>query len=232
MGANKPIRENRHGLFYYVALTGRAGTDWVSAYRSHQAMDLTRLSEASVQLMRRGRLDEAESKLRRVAEHRQAVADGSPVHGAVLDRFYLGAQAYLVYSRGDLETADVLITRSSSAIERSIQLCPFLFPFAHQCVELRLQRARIARNRQRWNEMSDHADACQGMAEGTAPLCFLADGSRLDYDEMARLYRNDCGVDPEDPALQGMLDPDHRRRVLYETLRFIYAFNETVIRYP
>lgn len=232
MGIDKPIRDNRHGLFHFVALTGATGAAWVSAYRGHEVMELTRISEQSVHLMRRGELETAAAELRRVAARRPAIADASSTYATVLDRFYFGALAYLSYCQGDLDSADRTLVQASAAIEHSIQLCRGLFPFAHQRVELRLQRARISRNRLRWDEMSDHVQACEAMVDGTAPLCLMADGSPLDYREMARLYRDECQVDPRHPVFSGMLDLAHRQRTLCGTLRFIYAHNETVIRYP
>ena len=69
-------------------------------------------------------------------------------------------------------------------------------------------------------------------AETRAPLCLLRDGKPFGYRELERCYVDDCGVDPELPALGSMLDAALRRSTLCDTLRFIYSSNETVIQYP
>src|SRR5204862_1758692 len=136
---------------HHVTLAGE-GRLWVEAFRSTELMRLTRLSEQAVTLLRRRRIDEARELFAEVAR-RLALGPGAPEAGReVFDRFYYGARAYYFYCLGDYTAADEDLERAHAAVAASVGLFLPLLPLAQHASELRLQRARIARNRNLWSQ--------------------------------------------------------------------------------
>ncbi|MEM8933511.1 MAG: hypothetical protein AAGE94_20135 [Acidobacteriota bacterium] len=227
-----PAQIERFGLLHFVALTGAPGKAWVDAFLDHEAAEAMRACESAVRLVRRHRRRAAEDLLVGVEARRAVIADDSPTYAAVLDRFYLAAVAYLDFLDHRWQVADRGIRLASAAIERSLQLCPLLFPYADHCLELRVQRARIARNRLDWSDVSDHLAECFAIAESRAPLCRWADGSPFAYADMTRYWFDECGVSPDAPGLAIMVDPDLRRRTLVDTLHAFFAPIDMVVPNP
>jgi len=225
-------QDPRPGLFHHVALTGE-GRLWVEAFRSTELMSLTRLSEQAVTLLRRRRIDEAHELFAEIARRLTSRPEAPQAGREVFDRFYYGARAYYFYCLGDYTAADEDLERAHDAVAASVGKFLPLLPLAQHASELRLQRARIARNRNLWSQTGDHVAIVRAMIEDRSPLCTTADGMPVFFSTLSEYYRALPHLREQDwEALSGMLDSARRRESFELTIRWLYALPGMAILYP
>ena len=238
LGGEPPVfktdaeQDPRPGLFHHVALNGE-GRLWVEAFRSTELMGLTRLSEQAVTLLRRRRIDEAHELFAEIARRLASGPEAPPAGREVFDRFYYGARAYYFYCLGDYMAADEDLERAHAAVAASVGKFLPLLPLAQHASELRLQRARIARNRNLWSQMGDHVAAVRAMIEDRSPLCTMADSTPVFFSTLSEYYGTLPHLREQDwESLSGMLDSARRRESFEITIRWLYALPGMAILYP
>jgi hypothetical protein len=226
-------QDSRPGLFHFINLTGERGRIWVEEFRSTELMALTRSSEMAVTLLRRRRIEEAAGLFSDIDRRLPAVRESPRAGHQVFERFYYGARAYHFYLLEDYSAADADLERAERAVAAAVAAFRPLLPLTQHIAELRLQRARIARNRNRWGEMAAHAGAVRAMAGDRLPLCAPPDGEPIFFATLAAFYGAIPTLTQQDrESLSGLLD-DGRRRESFETnIRWLYALPGTVILYP
>ena len=120
-----------------------------------------------------------------------------------------------------------------AALAEAIGAQGCLLPLAFHAHEYPLHRARIARSRQRWQEMRDHVSDVRGMMEGTRPFCTLPDGTPVLLADLQRFYRSLAPLsEAEQRACEGVLDDGVRLRGFERFAGELYLLPGFVIPYP
>ena len=132
----------------------------------------------------------------------------------VLERWYWNALAYRQYIDEDYEGAERSLASADEAVRRGVERAPFLIMLANHCYDFNLQRARIARNRRRWEAMWRHIAIARAMVEDRVALCELSDGSQIFFSpEVDTFFRSiSLDTDEDRSALAELVDPERRRR--------------------
>lgn len=225
--------EQGPGLFHFISLTGEPGRQWIADFKATELLQLTKWSEQAVALLRRRQSEAALDLFSRIERGLPAVNGVPPAGRQLFDRFYYGARAYLSYCREDWEGAHGDLQRAHDAVAASVSRVGFLLPLAQHAAELRLQRARISRNQNRWEEMRQHVQAVRGMMEDRAPLCELADGTPVFFSTLAEFYNAIPSLlDAERESLRNMLEPRQRLANFEMYVRWLYALPGFTILYP
>lgn len=226
-------QDSRPGLFHLINLTGEPGRIWVEGFRSTELMKLTKSGERAVTLLRRRRIEEA-AELFVDIDRRLLAGYESPCAGRqVFERFYYGARAYYFYLLEDYSAADEDLQRAEEAVAAAVAMFRPLLPLAQHTAELRLQRARVARNRNRWDQMTAHVGAVRAMAEDRLPLCTLPTGEPVFFSTLAAYFDAIPTLTAADRELLGsILDAGRRRENAETDIRWLYTLPGTVILYP
>ncbi|HEX2080631.1 MAG TPA: hypothetical protein VHG08_23205 [Longimicrobium sp.] len=215
----------------FVALSGREGEQWSEAFG--HVRPLVRLCAQSVVDLRRGGAPEKSLDMLRCAREGLDTLDAgtdAAVRPAA-DRFYYGALGYYFYTRRALEEADDSMSRAHHAIVQAVGRHRWLVPMAYDCYELRMHRARIARDRFRWSEMREHAEESAGMRAGRSPLCLLSDGTPIALADVRRFYESLPLTDDDREALWWIVDEDQGSREAARFVRSMFRLSGFVIQY-
>jgi hypothetical protein len=223
--------EGRFSLFHFVSRSCSQGLEWVRDCPWTDYGELAqRIDQSMVSL--RGRQLSAGFTLLEQVDGRLALLRGiSAVLCRMLERSYHGTVAYYHYCVDNFDAAEDALLRAQDAVVASIDLQPLLVPFAAHCTDLRLQRARIARNRERWYEMRQHVETARAMMEDQTPFCVLMDGTPIKLSTIKRFYQNISLSDEERGALSYILDDEVRLERFEYSAERIYALPGIAIPY-
>jgi hypothetical protein len=152
----------------------------------------------------------------------------------IIARHVLSAAALYAYVRGEYEEADRLMTRSERAMLAALLHDRHLLVlFAFDCWDIRLQRARIARERRAWTRMRAHLARAAAMRTGAVPLCTLADGTRLWLADVRRFCRSVSCSEPEEREMLRIVADELESRLRAEAgARHVLRFPGFVTPYP
>lgn len=216
---------------HFIRRQGGAAEAWVREYERHQ--ELHALQFRALLSMRRRRLEEGRRQLAEYENRLDQAAETGTSLRFVLERYLHSVLGFYHYCRKDWEAAERAMNAARHAAVRAIETDAFLITQANSCYEFCLQKARIARNAERWETMFRHIDAARAMASGDAPLCVLADGTEICYETLVRFYRSLGELDPRERIIVDRLTTAESRLHLLEGLiRRILAFPELAIQYP
>lgn len=216
---------------HFVARSGGEGRDWARTYRD--VMPLDELSVRSLGLLRRRRFDEGYALLAELDQGIRSAGALEPAVRAVLERWYYGVLGFYFYSVERFDEAEAAMVRAHHAVAAAIGARRFLLPLANHCQEFRLHRARIARNRARWDEMRSHVDDARAMMAGGVPFCVLDDGTAVRIAEICAFYAGIRALtEAERESVAGLLDDEVRRRDFERFVSGMYRIPGLVIPYP
>ncbi|MBV9110680.1 MAG: hypothetical protein JO306_14815 [Gemmatimonadetes bacterium] len=222
---------DRYDWLHFVRRSGPEGTRWAEGYL--ESKPLEELSTRALHHLRARRFEEGRAPLDELGA---ALAGGSardPSVHAVLERWYYGVLGYWFYAQEEFDQADAAMARAHDAVTAALGLRRFLLPLANHCHEFRLHRARIARNRHRWDEMRAHVNDVREMVEGRLPYTVLADGTPVWIADICAFYASLPGAEPAEIAPVSRLLDDASRLADFEAfVRAMYGVPGFVIPYP
>ena len=216
----------------FVALCGAEGRSWAEDYR--RGMPAMQLCQDAVAAAQRRRSEEARTLLERAWEDLRTLRGFlDPSVCSVVERWYYGARGFYLYAREAFDEADCTMARAQGTVAEAIERKRWLVPLALDCYELELHRARIARERQHWARMREHAEKAWRMRDGRLPFCSLRDGTSLGLAELQRFYRSVPEAPPEDQAAVEPIMDDHQSRLNAERATwYVFRLPGFVIQYP
>lgn len=190
----------------YVALSGDEGERWVEDFEAFRP--LVQVCRECVKELRatfdHRRSGERLQGVRAALDALQGTADPSLL--SATERWYYGALGFHFYSQRAFDEADDSMRRAHTAVIRTVDRSRCLTGLAYDCFELELHRARIARDRFRWDEMRERAATSAAMRDGTRPLCVLSDGTPIAIADVRRFYRTLPLTDEDREALGRIMD--------------------------
>lgn len=186
--------DNEFFFLRYVELSGREGERWVQEFDT--VVPHVQLCRDSVKGLRRGLTQEqAADLLRRAREGLDSLASTvEPSVRLAAERWYYGALGFYFYSLRAFDEADDSMGRAHAAVTEAVDQRRWLMGLAYDCFEFELHRARIARDRFRWNEMREHAEASAAMRAGRRPFCVLRDGTGVALADLRQFYSGIPGL--------------------------------------
>lgn len=215
----------------HLAASGEAGRRWLETYAPARAVEA--LTSRALHRLRRRETAAGRALLDDAARELETLEDRVPASvRAIADRWFQGSEAYYFYGVGELDRADAGMRAAHDAVARAVGLEPLLVPFAHHCHEFNLHRARIARNRRRWDTMWAQIELARERIEGRRPLCVLEDGGTVTMRELKDFYAALELAPEEREALRPFADDRLRRRIFERFVRGIYTLPDVVIPYP
>src|SRR4029077_20499381 len=182
-------RRRRHEWAHFVARSDPQGRSWVEEYWRPERLQLLRETDRALRQLRRREIPAGKALLDDVADRLGRLAEAPASVVLVVQRFYWTARAYYDYCTGDFAGAMQGLDRAHQAVASAIEMSPFLLPLAYHCHEFRLQRARVARNRDRLSEMAGHLREVRAMLEDRTPLCTLSGGRPVYLSTVTAFYR-------------------------------------------
>lgn len=224
-------QRDSYDWLHFVRRSGGEGRRWAEAYR--RSLPLEELSDRSLLLLRGRRYDEGYALLEQLGEALPAPGEVEPSIRSVLERWYYGVLGYYFYCLEHFDQAEAAMVRAHEAVTAAIGERRFLLPLANHCHEFRLHRARIARNRRRWDEMRVHVDEVRGMMEGRLPFCVLGDGTPVRMAAILDFYAAiPDATEAERASLESLLDDAARLRSFGRFVRAMLQVPGFVIPYP
>jgi len=169
---------------YWVELvmaSGDAGRAWVELYGRDDIAKITQATGRAIILARERRFKDANALLDTAGAAIEELTCDRPSIVHVLRRLHHGISAYQFYCVEDFDRATDGLHRADTAIREAVSLDRFLLPLTHDCPELQLHHARIARNTGRFQAMCARVAVVREMVSGRRPLCALTDGTEVDY---------------------------------------------------
>lgn len=225
-----PKAPSRHDWIELVAVFSRSGERWADRLLRSGGGELLAVADRALRHFFAGRSEEGWSLLVETEPRWIELGRQAPDLGHAVLRWRWSVVAYGHYQNGDLERADEALLCSHREIVFAIEASPCLLPLAHQCHELRIQRARVARAGKRWLEVSRHLRFVRAMLENVEPLCSLEDGTEISYRTLQRRYRTlRRGTEPPEP-LASLLDPSRRIRLLTPEATAVYALPGWIVQ--
>ncbi len=220
----------RYRWFDMVQMSGAEGRRWVAEYARVQPLVNQLL--APLDLLRKGNLQTGEEMLERAADALEATRVEHASLAALLDRWYLGVAGYAHYVREEYDQADACMRRAMERLADAVAEHPFLVPMADDAFELVLHRARIARNRRRWDEMWEHLDTGAALREDRRPYAVRPDGEAVTLSTL-REWFGALPVPPEaQPLVPHLQNADELRRNTQGSLRGILRLSGFAIQHP
>lgn len=218
---------------HFIARSGEPGERLVQDFDTYHGDDLTHQVDRALALLRGRRLDEGRALLHRSAESIDALRGSAPMSVIyVLERWLHSALAYQRYLEEDFDGAEYSFELAVEAIRSAVEELPCLVMMANHCYDFRAQRARIARNRFRWESMADHIEAGRAMLDNRLPLCILNNGKEIFIEAVDAFHRAIEPRDEEERAtLEELVDPERRRRSFERSVKDNYALPCLVIPY-
>lgn len=202
-----------------ISLTGEEARAWLDEYARPEHVEICAGIEDGLSLTRTRRTAEAGSVLRTAGDRLAALRASRPSIVHILKRWYHAATAYYLFSVNDLDAAGRDLDAADRAVGEAVSLDRFLISFAHHCPEFHLHHARVARNRRNFSEMQRLVDLVRAQAANQAPLCELADGTKVDYAAIARYYAALPLQGDRARAAVSVFSQDAERRALFD--RFV-----------
>jgi hypothetical protein len=225
-------RATQPNWFRFIALSGEEGDKWVQEYRQPECRRLTGEISQALELLRKRQIEAGGDLLLKVVDPLRNLTHSHETIGLVLERIYNPVLAYYYYCIEDLDAAEEALEVAGGALQRAILLRPFLVPLADSFIDFTFQRARIARNRQRWVETRNYLSKVDGMIQGKLPFCRLSDGTEIDLAVLRHFYSL-LPLAEEDRLLANyVFDDNILRSVLEKTEAEIYCQIGLLIPYP
>jgi hypothetical protein len=219
------------GWLHFVARSGDEGRGWVERYGPARALE--ELATGALGLLRRKRYDDGYALLERLDEKMRAAPWAEPSMRSVVERWYYGVLGYYFYCLDQFDPAEQAMMQAHEAVTAAVGSRRFLLPLANHCHEFRLHRARIARNRARWDEMRMHVDYVREMIVGGVPFCVLDDGTPVGISAIRAFYDAIPSLtDAERGSLKRLLDDTARLRAFEHFVSAMYRLPGFVIPYP
>ncbi len=191
--------------YHFVPGASAEGSRWYRQFCDSGAEDISYRLDVVVDLLRKARIAEGSEQLAACRRDREAL--GNAVDEAtheILEEALQGAEGYLLYLRGDYAAARRALEQAEAAVARALEKAPFLLSFTQKCKQLCLNKARVARNERRWDEMFRLIGAATAMVAGREPLCILARGP-VYVDEVYRWLETVAPTDAlEEEALRSL----------------------------
>lgn len=188
-------------------------------------------TDEALGLLRRRQFQPALEILDSVGAELRALQGARPCMVQALGRLYRGVRAYYFYCTDHFDAAHEDLREAARCVQQAVQAERILLPLAHDCHEFLLHHARIARNQQRWDEMQGYTKAVRDMVENRRPLCELADGTAIDYHELAQHFQA-LPLDEDDQrTLRPFMDVGQRRHHFERFLVELYTLPGFVIPY-
>ena len=188
-------------------------------------------SSRALQSLRKRSTEEGRRELEKIEEMLPFLFDFEPSIGHVASRWYYSVAAYLRYLDHDFYGAELLLEKAETAVQCAASQEDFLLPFAHHCTDFRLQKARIARDCQRWITMRDHLNVVRGMNEGVIPLCALTDGRDVRFHHVVEFYSALDLSEDDRSFLRSLLDDQLRLFMIKRAICLFYTHLGPVIVY-
>lgn len=218
---------------HFVARSGPEGERWLEEYRQDDRRRLAGLTERALQQLRRQQIREGKELLDQVESGLARLDELPPSVLLVMQRFFWSTLAYYHYCVEDLEAAEQALEQAHRCVVSALEIAPFLMPLALHAHEFRLQRARVARHRRRWQEMRERLQEVRAMLEGRIPLLHLSDGRPIRFADLAEHYRAIPALDAEEiDSLRIFFDREHCREKLDAFFLNLYVLPGVVIPYP
>ncbi|HWM90076.1 MAG TPA: hypothetical protein VN493_04860 [Thermoanaerobaculia bacterium] len=219
------------GICDYIARRGERAAHWVERYHQSGAADMETRSSHALQSLRTRRIAEGRCYLGQIEQTLPSLFAVESSIGHIVSRWFYSVAAYLHYLEDDFEGAEMLLGQAERAIRCAVSQEDILLPFAHHCMDFRLQKARIARDRQQWIMMRDHLEAVQGMNENTVPLCTLTDGREVRFPQIIDFYSSIGLSESDRNFLRSLLDTELRLFMTKRAIRLFYTHLGPVIVY-
>jgi hypothetical protein len=181
------------GWLRILPFAGAEARAWAENFRSAGGEGALEALDLALKSMRERRLEEGQERLEACASRHLAALAALPGSlAATLDGWYYSAEAYLHYCRNQPEEVFASFERQSRALLAAIEEAPFLVILASRFCDLALQKALVARNLHRWEEVERQIAEGREMLDNRRPLCTLGRGeiyySHLE-EALARLLR-------------------------------------------
>lgn len=159
-----------------------AGKAWVNEFGTHFGI-VDRL-QATLTVMRRGRLQEAYSTVQECLSEIRAIRGASRTVLAVLYQEYHRVAGYYHHKVNNFSLAVSSMQLSIAGVEEALSECDFLLALAAECVDFHVNQARVARNQRRWAEMLRIMDHGKAMMANQAPLCAGPGGKPVFFSDL------------------------------------------------
>jgi hypothetical protein len=141
----------------------------------------------------------------------------------LLGRFFLGSEAYLHYSTGDLALAEEILLEAGASLERAIDREECLAPCAPLNADIPLQRARIARRRNDWQVVARELSLLADLETGRRPLHRRPGSPPIDYDLITHICQSNPNLSAADRAvIHQYVAAEHRIPRLNRWIRGFY----------
>lgn len=216
-----------------IALEGEAGRGWVEEFSRGESDRLATTIGRALGRLRQGDLGGGRAQLDEVEREIAALPWRRASIELVLRRLHLAAASYRHYLEADFDHADRCMVDAESFIERAIELEPMLSTLAFHCPELRIQRAKICRNRHQWAAMKAHLDLVIAMLEDRHPLCTLPCGRTIFQHDLAASLRSTAAEDTEKgQKLFALVERPDAGKAFRAVLFSMYAFPGWMLDYP
>lgn len=157
-----------------VRLSGDDGCRWMDEYRRHQQVN-GRIAD-SLTVVRKGDVRTGGEMLATAWDELSRAEIGDAATRSVLERWYYGALGYYFYAQASYDEADEAMTRAETVVAGALGRWDFLMFLADEAVDIRMHRARIARNRQQWRLAREHIEVARAMRLGRQPYYVLPNG--------------------------------------------------------
>jgi hypothetical protein len=216
--------------FDLVSLSGDEGRRWREQYGRFDSV--AKGIMGSVPLLRRGEIDTGARMLKDAREQLSAMDVGDESILSVMERWYLGALGMYHYRLAEFDEADRVMARAHEHMVDAVTRRGFLVVLADEAVELRLHRARISRNRQRWAEMWDHISAARAMRAGGEPFYVLRDGRSVWLSDVREFLEALPAAPEQRPVKPNLQDPTQCRQDIDRWIRDVLRIPDSVIHAP
>ncbi|MEM1204209.1 MAG: hypothetical protein AAGN66_13345 [Acidobacteriota bacterium] len=216
----------------YVRLHSEAGARWQEEYSSPEILRLTDIPDRALKLLRCSKKEEADSLLASYLVDAEAARPRirNSIYW-VLRRWYHSVKAYSVYLDDDYEGAKAHLLSAHGAVERAIEEEPALLPLADHCADFRFQNVRISRNRRRWDDLLEQAEALRSLARSELALCTVS-GKDIFITDLRDFLTSTPGIDAEEVAwLESLMSKDRRLRFIERHLADVFSIKGFVIPY-
>lgn len=204
----------RYGWLHFVGRSGEEGRRWAAAFRRPEHVEILRAAAGSLARLHQRDTAAGRDLLLRMEEGIQGLDGISPSVRFALEAVRHPLRAYYHYALGELETAAEHLDRADEAVAAAVSQERVLLPLTQHGSEFRLHRARIERNRRRWDEMHRYIAETREMMEERRPLCHLADGTPVTLGTLQDFHAAIPGLtDSEQTFLRGLFDRELRLRL-------------------
>lgn len=232
MGATTDDRIIGFDIYHFIDLADDEGRAWNREFQQRGYLALRDRLNVALKLMHERQVGRAKEVLDEVAAGLEQAGGDDLSMRQVVGRWFHGIWAYYHYLVGDFAEAGRELDRAHVSISSAIERHWFLTSLASHCMDLRIQQARIERNRGNWQEMAENLELSRQMIFGSSPFCVLRNGKPITLDIIAQHFADlDLGEE-EKQATSGFFDEEGKRKDFDRHAKQMYALPGLVIQYP